>query len=147
MAGRRETGKYYALSLQVTASPVAWEVVACLTTKSFTSALNVIDATSDCGVDSLGGNITQTFSIEGFEDFGDSTIQTGNDLYQLQVAAQNQTSPAYTWKLAAVTPQTGDIILNFDAFISNFTLDMSTNDPVGFTADLNIQGTAVLTKV
>lgn len=147
MAGRRESGKYYKLELQTVASPVAWEIVACLTTKSFQSALNVIDATSDCGTDSLGGNITQSFSIEGFEDFGDSTIQTGNDLYNLQIAAQNQSSPAYTWKLSAVAPQTGDIILTFDAFISNFTLDMSTNDPIGFTADLNIQGTAVLTKV
>jgi hypothetical protein len=147
MAGRRQSGQYYALSLQTVASPVTWEVVACLKTKSFKSALNVIDATSDCGTDSLGGNITQSFSINGFEDFSDSTIQTGNDLYSLQVAAQNQSSPAYTWKLAAVVPQTGDTILTFNAFISNYQQDYATNDPIGFTADLNIQGTAVLTKV
>lgn len=147
MAGRRQTGQYYALSLQTVASPATWEVVACLTTKSFTSALNVIDATSDCGVDSLGGNITQSFSIEGFEDFGDSTIQTGNDLYNLQIVPQNQTSPAYTWKLAAVSPVTGDTILTFNAFISNYQQNYATNDPIGFSATLNIQGTAVLTKV
>lgn len=147
MAGRRQSGQYYGLYLQTVASPVTWELVACLTTKSFTSALNVIDATSDCGTDSLGGNTTQTFSIEGFEDFDDSTIQTGYDLYQLQIAAQNQASPAYTWTMKAITPQTGDYILTFDAFISNFTLDLATNNPIGFTADLNIQGVAEMTKV
>ena len=107
----------------------------------------VIDATSDCGTDSLGGNITQSFSIAGFEDFGDSTIQTGNDLYSLQIAAQNQSSPAYTWKLAAVTPVAGDIQYVFSAFISNFQQDFATNEPIGFTADLNMQGVAVKTII
>lgn len=147
MAGRRETGKYYALSYQTVASPATWEVVACLTTKSFKSALAVIDATSDCGTDSLGGNITQTFSIAGFEDYSDSTIQTGNDLYQLSISPVNQGSPAYTFKLAAVAPVTGDTILTFTAFISNYQQDYATNDPIKFSADLNIQGIAVLTKV
>ncbi len=147
MSGRRQTGQYYALSLQTVASPATWEVVACLKTKSLKSALAVIDATSDCGTDSLGGNITQSFSIAGFEDFGDSTIQTGNDLYSLQIATQNQSSPAYTWKLAAVTPIATDIQYVFNAFISNFQQDFATNEPIGFTADLNMQGVAVKTII
>lgn len=146
MAGRRQSGQYYGLYYQTVASPATWKLIACLTSKSFKSALAVIDATSDCGTDSLGGNITQSVSIQGFEDFNDSTIESGADLYTLQVDAQNQTTPAYTWKLAPITPATGDHTLTFYGFISNFQRDYQVNQPITFTADLNIQsGTAVQT--
>lgn len=146
MAEALHVGQYYILSYQSVASPVAWKVVACLTQKSFKAAVATVDATSDCGPDQIGGTTTQTFSIQGIEDYGNSAIESGSDLYLLQTAAQNQQSPAYTWKLEPATPVVGDTTLLFNAFISNYQNDWNTNQPITFTADLSVQGIAGLTR-
>lgn len=142
MAEAKHVGQYYVLSYQSQASPVEWKVVACLTQKSFKSAVATIDATSDCGPDQIGGTTTQTFSIQGIEDYDPSPAISGTRLYQLQSNAQNQSSPAYTWKLEPASPIEGDTSLLFNAFISNYQQDYNTDNPITFSADLGIQGLA-----
>lgn len=142
---RIEQGQYYILSYQSNDSPIEWTPLACLTQKSFTSAVNAINVTSDCGPSSIGGTTTQTFNIAGFVDYEGAAVISAPNLYDLQIDAQNSRDPAYSWKIEPATPVAKDQTLEFDAFISNFKENWQTDQPVDFTVDLTIQGIAVQT--
>lgn len=137
---RLQQGQYYILSRLSVASPETWVPLACLTTKSFKSPTKTIDVTSDCGPDQLAALANQTIDIAGFVDYDSSDSESGQSLYELQQDPQNQSSPAYSWKLYPATSQAGDQSLTFDANISNFQEDFNTDNPVSFSATLGVQG-------
>lgn len=139
MAERKVMGQYFILSYESSASPVTWVPVACLTSKTLKVANKTIDATSDCGADFLAGLANSTVSAKGFYDFGNAGVKSGQDLFSLQAAAQNGLSPAYTWKIAPVTPVTGDPTWTFNGAINNFQGDFNVDAPAEFSVDLLVQ--------
>lgn len=138
---RLQQGQYYILSRRESASPDVWIPIACLTTKSFKSPTKTIDVTSDCGPDQLAALANQTVDIAGFVDYDSSDSESGQNLYELQQDTQNQSSPAYHWRIYPGDAITGDQSLEFDANISNFQEDFNTDTPVSFSATLGVQGT------
>ena len=134
------SGQYYILSRLVSASPDTYTPIACLTTKSLKSPTKTIDITSDCGPDQLAGTANPTIDIAGFVDYDSTDSESGQDLFSLQQASQNNESPAYSWKLEPESPIAGDQSLTFDANISNFQEDFNTDNPVSFSATLGVQG-------
>lgn len=142
MASRIEKGQYFILSYLSGTSPDEWTPVACLTQKTFDSAVAATSVTSDCGPSSIGGTTTQTFNAQGFVDFDSSDSISGPGLYDLQIADQNGLDPAYSWKIEPASPVTGDQSLTFNALINHYNESWQTDQPTSFTCDFTIQGIA-----
>ena len=106
--------------------------VACLTTNSFTSTNDTIDATSKCGNSYTPSPIfTQSFECEGFAI--DETGTPSKDSYQ-QLYAAHAARTSFNMKMGKATPTAGDIVYSGQVFISNFDVNAADKDDVKFTA-------------
>jgi hypothetical protein len=110
--------------------------VACLTTNSFTSTVNTIDATSKCGDQfQVGPSFTQSFKADGFAI--DETGTPSKDSYQ-QLYAAHAAKTTFTIKMGKASPVTGDVYYGGTStslvFISNFDVTAADKDDVKFTA-------------
>ena len=110
--------------------------VACLTTNTFTSSNNVIDATSKCGNQfQAGPAFTQSFKGEGFAI--DETGTPSKDSYQqLYTAHANKT--VFAMKMGKASPSAGDIVYSGDVFVSAFDVNAADKEDVKFTATFTV---------
>jgi hypothetical protein len=110
--------------------------VACLTSNSLTSTLNVIDATSKCGDQyQAGPSFNQSFRAEGFAI--DETGTPAKDSYQ-QLYAAHAARTTFAMKMGKATPAAGDITYSGSVFISAFDVNAADKDDVKFTATFTV---------
>ena len=110
--------------------------VACLTSNSMTSTLNVIDATSKCGDQfQAGPSFSQSFRAEGFAI--DETGTPSKDSYQ-QLYAAHAARTQFAMKMGKATPAAGDITYSGQVFISAFDVNAADKDDVKFTATFTV---------
>jgi hypothetical protein len=110
--------------------------VACLTSNSLTSTLNVIDATSKCGDQyQAGPSFNQSFRAEGFAI--DETGTPAKDSYQ-QLYAAHAARTTFAMKMGKATPTAGDITYSGSVFISAFDVNAADKDDVKFTATFTV---------
>jgi hypothetical protein len=113
-----------------------YKPVACLTTNSLTSTLNVIDATSKCGDQfQAGPSFTQSFRAEGFAI--DETGTPAKDSYQ-QLYTAHAARTTFAMKMGKATPTAGDITYSGTVFISAFDVNAADKDDVKFTATFTV---------
>lgn len=106
--------------------------VACLTTNSFTSTNDTIDATSKCGNEySPAPSFSQSFDCEGFAI--DETGTPAKDSYQ-QLYAAHAAKTSFNMKMGKASPTAGDITYSGQVFISDFGVTADDKDDVKFTA-------------
>jgi len=106
--------------------------VACLTSNSFTSTVNTIDATSKCGDQfQPGPAFTQSFKAEGFAI--DETGTPAKDSYQ-QLYAAHAARTVFSMKMGKAVPTAGDITYSGQVWISNFDVNSDDKDDVKFSA-------------
>ena len=106
--------------------------VACLTTNSFTSTNDTIDATSKCGNEySPAPSFSQSFECEGFAI--DETGTPAKDSYQ-QLYAAHAGRTEFPMKMGRAVPVAGDITYSGTVFISDFGVTADDKDDVKFTA-------------
>ena len=110
--------------------------VACLTSNSFTSTVNTIDATSKCGDQyQVGPSFNQSFKADGFAI--DETGTPSKDSYQ-QLYTAHAAKTVFTIKMGKASPTTGDVyyggLSTSTVFISNFDVTAADKDDVKFTA-------------
>ena len=106
--------------------------VACLTSNSFTSTVNTIDATSKCGDQfQPGPAFTQSFKAEGFAI--DETGTPAKDSYQ-QLYAAHAARTVFAMKMGKAVPTAGDITYSGQVWISNFDVNSDDKDDVKFSA-------------
>ena len=110
--------------------------VACLTSNSLTSTLNVIDATSKCGDQfQAGPSFSQSFRAEGFAI--DETGTPSKDSYQ-QLYTAHAARTQFAMKMGKASPVTGDITYSGQVFISAFDVNAADKDDVKFTATFTV---------
>ena len=110
--------------------------VACLTSNSLTSTLNVIDATSKCGDQfQAGPSFSQSFRAEGFAI--DETGTPSKDSYQ-QLYAAHAARTQFAMKMGKASPVAGDITYSGQVFISAFDVNAADKDDVKFTATFTV---------
>ena len=110
--------------------------VACLTSNSMTSTLNVIDATSKCGDQfQAGPSFSQSFRAEGFAI--DETGTPSKDSYQ-QLYAAHAARTQFAMKMGKASPAAGDITYSGQVFISAFDVNAADKDDVKFTATFTV---------
>jgi hypothetical protein len=110
--------------------------VACLTSNSLTSTLNVIDATSKCGDQfQAGPSFNQSFRAEGFAI--DETGTPAKDSYQ-QLYTAHAARTTFAMKMGKATPTAGDITYSGSVFISAFDVNAADKDDVKFTATFTV---------
>ena len=113
-----------------------YKPVACLTSNSLTSTLNVIDATSKCGDQfQPGPAFTQSFQAEGFAI--DETGTPAKDSYQ-QLYAAHAARTVFSMKMGKASPAAGDITYSGQVWISNFDVKADDKDDVKFTATFTV---------
>ena len=110
--------------------------VACLTSNSFTSTVNTIDATSKCGDQfQPGPSYTQSFQAEGFAI--DETGVPAKDSYQ-QLYTAHKNGTVFTIKMGKASPAAGDVYYGGTStstvWISNFDVNADDKDDVKFSA-------------
>lgn len=110
--------------------------VACLTTNTFTSSNNVIDATSKCGNQfQAGPAFTQSFKGEGFAI--DETGTPSKDSYQ-QLYDAHASKTVFPMKMGKAVPSAGDIVYSGDVFVSAFDVNAADKEDVKFTATFTV---------
>ena len=110
--------------------------VACLTSNSLTSTLNVIDANSKCGDQfQAGPSFSQSFRAEGFAI--DETGTPAKDSYQ-QLYTAHAARTTFAMKMGKATPTAGDITYSGTVFISAFDVNAADKDDVKFTATFTV---------
>lgn len=110
--------------------------VACLTSNTFTSSNNVIDATSKCGDQfQPGPAFTQSFKGDGFAI--DETGTPSKDSYQ-QLYAAHAAKTVFAMKMGKAVPAAGDIVYSGQVFVSAFDINAADKDDVKFTATFTV---------
>jgi hypothetical protein len=113
-----------------------FKAVACLTSNSLTSTLNVIDATSKCGDQfQAGPSFSQSFRAEGFAI--DETGTPAKDSYQ-QLYTAHAARTTFAMKMGKAVPTSGDITYSGTVFISAFDVNAADKDDVKFTATFTV---------
>ena len=113
-----------------------YKPVACLTSNSLTSTLNVIDATSKCGDQfQPGPAFSQSFRAEGFAI--DETGVPAKDSYQ-QLYVAHAARTTFNMKMGKAVPASGDITYSGSVFISAFDVNAADKDDVKFTATFTV---------
>ena len=131
MAETKVSARDYILLADL-AGGTTFKPVACLTTNSFTSTVNTIDATSKCGDQfQAGPSFTQSFKGDGFAI--DETGTPSKDSYQ-QLYAAHAARTVFAMNMGKATPTSGDIVYSGTVFISNFEVNAADKDDVKFTA-------------
>lgn len=131
MAETKVSGRDYILLADIDGDST-YKPVACLTSNSFTSTNDTIDATSKCGNSfTPAPSFSQSFSGEGFAI--DETGTPSKDSYQ-QLYAAHAAKTSFNMKMGKATPAAGDITYSGQVFISNFTVNAADKDDVKFTA-------------
>jgi hypothetical protein len=131
MAETKVSGRDYILLADIDGDST-FKPVACLTSNSFTSTNDTIDATSKCGNSfTPAPSFSQSFSGEGFAI--DETGTPSKDSYQ-QLYAAHAAKTSFNMKMGKATPASGDITYSGQVFISNFTVNAADKDDVKFTA-------------
>ena len=131
MAETKVSGRDYILLADIDGD-ATFKPVACLTTNSFTSTNDTIDATSKCGNSYTPSPVfSQSFDCEGFAI--DETGTPSKDSYQ-QLYAAHAAKTSFNMKMGKATPTSGDITYSGQVFISNFTVNAADKDDVKFTA-------------
>ena len=131
MAETKVSGRDYILLADIDGD-ATFKPVACLTTNSFTSTNDTIDATSKCGNSYTPSPVfTQSFECEGFAI--DETGTPAKDSYQ-QLYAAHAAKTTFAIKMGKAVPASGDITYSGLVFISNFGVNAADKDDVKFTA-------------
>ena len=131
MAETKVSGRDYILLADIDGDST-FKPVACLTSNSFTSTNDTIDATSKCGNSfTPAPSFSQSFTGEGFAI--DETGTPSKDSYQ-QLYAAHAAKTSFNMKMGKATPAAGDITYSGQVFISNFTVNAADKDDVKFTA-------------
>jgi predicted secreted protein len=114
-----------------------YSTIVCLNTHSFKSETNVIDTTTKCGSDSLLGIAPpETIDFEGVELFDPLAAKiSGTDMYTLK-----QANTIFSWKIAPVTPVTGDEILSGKGFISSLSKEYAKDAAASFSGTITVKG-------
>lgn len=131
MAETKVSGRDYILLADIDGDST-FKPVACLTSNSFTSTNDTIDATSKCGNSfAPAPSFSQSFTGEGFAI--DETGTPSKDSYQ-QLYAAHAAKTQFNMKMGKASPASGDITYSGQVFISNFTVNAADKDDVKFTA-------------
>ena len=135
MAETKVSGRDYILLADIDGD-ATFKPVACLTTNSFTSTNDTIDATSKCGNSYTPSPVfTQSFECEGFAI--DETGTPSKDSYQ-QLYTAHAAKTIFTIKMGKATPTAGDVyyggLSTSTVFISDFGVQADDGDDVKFTA-------------
>lgn len=135
MAETKVSARDYILLADL-AGGTTFKPVACLTSNSFTSTVNTIDATSKCGDQfQPGPSYTQSFQAEGFAI--DETGTPAKDSYQ-QLYTAHQNGTVFTIKMGKASPAAGDVYYGGTStslvWISNFDVNADDKDDVKFSA-------------
>ena len=134
MAETKVSGRDYILLADIDGD-ATFKAVACLTTNSFTSTNDTIDATSKCGNSYTPSPVfTQSFECEGFAI--DETGTPSKDSYQ-QLYVAHSAKTLFAIKMGKATPTSGDIVyggVGQLVFISDFGVQADDGDDVKFTA-------------
>lgn len=113
-----------------------YKPVACLTSNSITSSLNVIDATSKCGDQfQPGPAYNQTIKADGFAI--DQTGTASKDSYnQLYAAFIGKT--VFGIKMGEAVPVAGNVVYSGTVFVSSFDVTAADKDDVKFSATFTV---------
>jgi len=131
MAETKVSGRDYILLADIDGD-ATFKPVACLTTNSFTSTNDTIDATSKCGNSYTPSPVfSQSFDCEGFAI--DETGTPSKDSYQ-QLYAAHAAKTQFSLKMGKASPTAGDITYSGSVFISDFSVTADDADDVKFTA-------------
>ena len=135
MAETKVSGRDYILLADIDGD-ATFKPVACLTTNSFTSTNDTIDATSKCGNSYTPSPVfSQSFDCEGFAI--DETGTPSKDSYQ-QLYAAHAAKTQFAMKMGKASPAAGDITYSGAVFISAFDVNADDKDDVKFTATFTV---------
>ena len=135
MAETKVSGRDYILLADIDGDST-FKPGACLTSNSFTSTNDTIDATSKCGNSfTPAPSFSQSFTGEGFAI--DETGTPSKDSYQ-QLYAAHAAKTQFNMKMGKATPTAGDITYSGAVFISAFDVNSADKDDVKFTATFTV---------
>jgi len=135
MAETKVSGRDYLLLADIDGN-ATFKPVACLTSNSITSSLNVIDATSKCGDQfQPGPAYTQSIKADGFaiDQTGTISKDSYNQLYSAFIAGT-----VFAIKMGEATPVAGNVTYSGDVFISAFDVNAADKDDVKFSATFTV---------
>jgi len=123
------------------AGGTSYDTVVCLTSVSKADSVTVVDASSACGPDKSPGTVELSYSFEGqhLQD-PDSGKISGTDLRLLLRA-----KTFFGWKIAPVSPVTGDEIETGTGFFSELSSTYAFDSIGTFTGTIQPIGTPSLT--
>lgn len=143
MAEHKLSGKQVLLYIDPanTATPI-YSVVVCLKKHTFEAISEELDASSKCGPDTLPGKVKEgPINFDGIQLYDPATLKvSGASLFSLL-----QAQATVAWKIAPVSPVTGDIIKVGKGFISKISEDYDYSSPSSFSGVLSIIGSTVQT--
>ena len=135
MAETKVSGRDYILLADIDGD-ATFKPVACLTTNSFTSTNDTIDATSKCGNSYTPSPVfSQSFDCEGFAI--DETGTPSKDSYQ-QLYAAHAARTVFAMKMGKAVPAAGDITYSGSVFISSFDVNAADKEDVKFSATFTV---------
>ena len=135
MAETKVSGRDYLLFADIDGDDT-FKPVACLTSNSITSSLNVIDATSKCGDQfQPGPAYNQTIKADGFaiDQTGAASKDSYNQLYSAFVAGT-----VFAVKMGPASLVDGSVTYSGDVFISSFDVNAADKDDVKFSATFTV---------
>ena len=142
MAQHKLSGKQFLLLIDP-AGGTTYNTVICLTSQSIKFGVNVIDASSNCGPDTLPGKPQPeaiTFEGQHMYDPTSATDISGQDILPLL-----QASTKVGWSIAPEDPVTGDETLSGTGFFSELTKHYPGDGVVTFSGTLSIYGQSTQT--
>lgn len=119
-----------------------YDLVVCLEDNSYNVAVNEIDATSKCGVDTKVGTIDTTLSLSGqvLASPGSGKISD----FAIEQALRQATSVG--WKFGKATPVAGDVTRSGAGILTSLEITAAQNEVVKFSAELKATGTVTVVE-
>lgn len=114
-----------------------YNTIVCLTQNAITRAINIIEANSKCGPDTLPGVLSNGVTFEGqvmFDPVGGTVSVDDLDDYW-----RNKTT--IYWKMGKANPVIGDITYSGTGFIAQLDETAAQDSPMTFSGTIGVYGT------
>ena len=136
MAQHKISGNDYLLLISDDGG-TTYDTVVCLTSNSITRSTNTIDANTKCGPDKLPGTQSNGVTFEGQIMLDPSGSTVSLDVLEDSWSAID----TIYWKMAPVSPVTGDITYTGTGFISKLDEVFAQDAPGTFSDKIGVYGT------
>lgn len=145
---KKQIGTDYVLFVDTSAdeTPV-WKIPLCQTTGTVNTPMEVIDATSKCGPDSLIDNGVETVEFEGQVLQDDDDNPTHLSLFALRQLMRTKALLKFKFGPKASTGVTGKILYSFSGYITNISDSYPTKEVATASVSVSVSGQITETEL